>query len=221
MKSYKYVIFDLDGTILDSVVDIVNALNLTLKHFNIDRVYDRDEGITLLGGGAFVLVQKVFKSCGLDAESPFFDKFIEVYFQNYIANQGKTGVLFAGVKEMLLELNKRNIKYAIFSNKPQKVITGALQGKLDEKDFLFILGHKDGYAPKPDTKAILEEVSKHNIDLTKTLYVGDSDVDIILAKNLGVDGCGCAYGYRSKSELIKAGATFVIDSPLELLKHIS
>lgn len=220
MSKYKFIVFDLDGTVMDSVLDIVYTLNSSLKAINIDYTFSRDEGVKLLGNGAVELAKKAFEILNLDCESPLFSQFLDVYYVKYMENQGKYGKLYEGVLELFDELDKQNIKYAVFSNKPQIVIMDSIRNYMDPDRFTFVLGQKEGYAPKPDTKAINEMIKLHKIPLDAMLYVGDSDVDIILAKRLGVDSCGCVYGYRSREELAATGATYLIEKPIDLLKVI-
>jgi len=216
---YKYIVFDLDGTLLDSVEDIVNALNETLRELKMNYSYSKREGIALLGSGALELARKVFNDTGYDSTSPFFNEFCEAYYTNYKKHQGLRSCLYPGVKETLVELKSQGVKVAVFSNKPQRVINNSLDGLIDISIFDFVLGQKDGYDPKPDPKAFLEELSERKIIFNKKdfLYVGDSDVDIIFARNLGIDSCGCAYGYRGKKELDEARATYIIDCFSEIL----
>ena len=217
---YEYVIFDLDGTILDSLDDILSNLNKALLAIGVNYQYNREEGAKLLGDGALSLCKKVFRRIKISIKSPIFDEFLEVYYNIYKTNQGTLSKLYDGIPELIDILISKGIKVAVYSNKPENVIHGALEGFIDTNKFEFILGQKEEYEPKPDTKAILEMVDLYKIDLSKTLYVGDSDVDILLSKNLGIDSCGCVYGYRSRKELVKTGATFVIDTPLDLIDNI-
>ena len=219
---YDMVVFDLDGTVIDSVEDIMNALNETLRDFVIPYQYDYEHAKALLGGGALELVRKVFTTIGKDADSPFFDIFCEQYYIRYKENQGKYTLLYPKMDEVITYLIDNGVKVAIFSNKPERVILNSIDSLLDINRLEFVLGHQDGYPAKPDTTAFFERLKTLNIDPnnTRILYVGDSDVDMIFAKNIRADGCGCSYGYRSRKELIENGASYIIDTPIEIIELV-
>ena len=219
---YDLIVFDLDGTVIDSVIDIMDALNATLKDFDIDFQFCYEGTKGLLGGGALELAKQVLLTVGKDPDSPFFDIFCDQYYIRYEEFQGNSTRLYPGIDDVFKRAIEKGIKLAIFSNKPQRVIIDSISNLTDITKFEFVLGHSDGYAPKPDPTAFNEKCIQHGLDIAnmRILYVGDSDVDMIFAKNIRADGCGCAYGYRSRKELVENDATFIIKRPKELLKYI-
>lgn len=214
---YKYVFFDLDGTLLETLNDILTAVNTTLDYFNYPVHFDYEPGKRLLGNGARKLVERALESLNLPDEKV--DEFLKVYLPNYLKFQGTTTEPFVGVVDTLNKLNNDGVKLFIVTNKPQPM-TDDIVSRLLPNVFLEIIGQSDKYKIKPDPEVINVMCEKYNINKKEVLFVGDSLPDLEFAKNGEVDSALCTYGYAQYTDDLLAKATYVINRFDELIKIV-
>lgn len=211
---YKAVIFDLDGTLVNSIKDIADAMNKVLikKKYN---TYSYEVYKTFVGSGLKNLVIKAlpFDSPSEEEVNESVQEMLTIYSENCT---NKT-IPYDGVLDLLKELEKLPLKVSIFSNKEDS-LTKKVAAALLPNIFSPVLGLKEEALKKPNPKVALEIAEKIKIKPEEIIYVGDSDVDIQLAKNAGFLPVGVSWGFRSKQELIENGAFIVLDTPLDLLK---
>ena len=122
------------------------------------------------------------------------------------------------VEELLSVLNSHGVKIAVASNKYQAGTQKLIQYFFPGIDFVSVLGQRDGIPVKPAPDIVYEILNKSGVEAEKALYVGDSDVDMFTAKAAGVESVGVTWGFRSREELIEAGACHLVDSPIEILR---
>ena len=195
----KYIIFDLDGTILDTLKDLANAVNYSLKSFNLPEK-DIDFVRLAIGNGTKVLIKRC-TPCDLSEEerSKVFDVFKDYYFKHFTDNTKP----YPGIYEMLLKLKELgNIKLVVLSNKDDD-LTKQLINKEFPRVFDIIQGSYIDKPRKPDPYLISKILNENNIDKKDCLYVGDTNVDKETADNANLKYLLVNYGYRSKEELIK------------------
>lgn len=195
----KYIIFDLDGTILDTLKDLANAVNYGLKSFNLPEK-DIDFVRLAIGNGTKVLIKRC-TPCDLSEEerSKVFDVFKDYYFKHFTDNTKP----YPGIYEMLLRLKELgNIKLVVLSNKDDD-LTKQLINKEFPRVFDIIQGSYIDKPRKPDPYLISKILNENNIDKKDCLYVGDTNVDKETADNANLKYLLVNYGYRSKGELIK------------------
>ena len=195
----KYIIFDLDGTILDTLKDLANAVNYGLKSFNLPEK-DLDFVRLAIGNGTKVLIKKC-TPCDLSEEerSKVFDVFKDYYFKHFTDNTKP----YPGIFEMLLKLKElKNIRLVVLSNKDDD-LTKQLINKEFPRVFDIIQGSYIDKPRKPDPYLISKIINENNIDKKDCLYVGDTNVDKETADNANLEYLLVNYGYRSKEELIK------------------
>lgn len=195
----KYIIFDLDGTILDTLKDLANAVNYGLKSFNLPEK-DIDFVRLAIGNGTKILIKRC-TPCDLSEEerSKVFDVFKEYYFKHFTDNTKP----YPGIYEMLLKLKELgNIKLVVLSNKDDD-LTKQLINKEFPRVFDIIQGSYIDKPRKPDPYLISKILNENNIDKKDCLYVGDTNVDKETADNANLKYLLVNYGYRSKEELIK------------------
>ena len=195
----KYIIFDLDGTILDTLKDLANAVNYGLKSFNLPEK-DLDFVRLAIGNGTKVLIKRC-TPCDLSEEerSKVFDVFKDYYFKHFIDNTKP----YPGIYEILLKLKELgNIKLVVLSNKDDD-LTKQLINKEFPRVFDIIQGSYIDKPRKPDPYLISKILNDNNIDKKDCLYVGDTNVDKETADNANLKYLLVNYGYRSKEELIK------------------
>lgn len=207
----KCVLFDMDGTLCNTWLDLARAVQAALAHFGFAPPSDEDV-LRFVGNGSFKLIE-----LALPAGKKEFIAEVERFFQQYYRSHLTVHTLpYEGITELVMGLRTRGIKLGVVSNKsvvPLKEIT--------EKFFPGVFDAVYGGCPemplKPAPDMIKAAMNQLNVTETETLYVGDSDVDVRAAKNAGVSGVFCAWGFQSEDKLVAAGAERVVRHPSEIL----
>lgn len=213
--SITAVLFDLDGTLLDTLEDLFRTVN---EAFRIGGYPERskEDVRAATGHGAAYLLKTLLQD---DVSGKEAERILEEYKPLLKKNQNDNTKPYEGILELASELKKRGIKTAINSNKPDEVARGLAE--IYFKDSVdACIGDKSGVARKPDAEGallLLKEMGKTPKD---AVYVGDSEIDIATAKNLGVPAIGVTWGFRDRDVLEEAGADFIIDKPAQLLEVI-
>ena len=212
--AYKAIIFDLDGTLINSLPDIANSVNYTLKELGFPR-HDLDTYRLFIGNG---LANLIIRSLPKDRRSNHIvDLCMKVFNKYYNKNWDLNTRPYPGIPEMLDELTERGIRLAVLSNKPHDFALRCVSRFLSSWNFEVVLGQRDDLPKKPDPSGALEIADRMNFLPSQILYLGDSDVDIQTAIASQMFPVGVLWGYRSIDELKKNGAKALIDSPLEVL----
>ena len=211
--NYDAVIFDLDGTLLNTLEDLTDSVNYALSNAGLPG-RTIEEVRRFIGDGVRMLITR--------SVAPINDKeriqsIHQCFTQHYRENCENKTKPYDGILEMLTKLQAHGISTAIVSNKVDFAVK-----KLAEKYFpgkiTLALGDRDGIPRKPAPDALLEAIRL--LDCRHPLYVGDSDVDVQTAKNAGIDGIFVTWGFRSREELAAAGATRFADSASQLIQMI-
>ncbi|MFC1896101.1 HAD family hydrolase [Thermodesulfobacteriota bacterium] len=212
--TYSAVLFDLDGTLLDTLDDIADASNRVLASQGFP-VHGRDRYQAFIGDGAATLVTRALPDVYRDERTiaTCLKAFREEYGQAWDV---KTRV-FPGVCEMLDALEQRRIRLAILSNKPHEFTLKCAERYLSEWPFRVVLGQREGVPRKPDPTGGLEAAVWLGISPGCCVYVGDSAVDMRTALAAGMFPVAVLWGYRTAQELSGAGARVLIENPLQLL----
>lgn len=213
---YSSVIFDLDGTILNTIDDLARAGNHALAALGLP-IRSVDYYKTIVGHGiknlVFTLLPQDLR--GTAAEDKAYALFCS-YYESHMFDLTKP---YDGITPMLHTLRENGLKLAVLSNKDDKLVQIIIQmyfsGLID-----FALGFSDDFPPKPDPASAQHLIRRLAEPAHQVLYVGDSGVDIITAHNASLYACGVTWGFRSRMELTEAGADILVDSPLELQHYI-
>ena len=209
----KMVIFDLDGTLLDTLDDLCNSVNYSLRTNNFPE-RSLAEVRTFVGNGIRLLIER---SVPEGTSKELIDKTFECFKTYYAVHCNDKTKTYPGVMDMLKELKKNGYKIAVLSNKAQYAVT-----KLCDIYFNNLLddavGARENVAKKPSHDALYICAENNNINLNNVIYVGDSDVDVATANNAGVKGIAVTWGFRSRELLIKCGAENLADNTDELLQ---
>lgn len=207
------VIFDLDGTLLDTLDDLCNSVNYSLRTNNFPE-RSLAEVRTFVGNGIRLLIER---SVPEGTSKELIDKTFECFKTYYAVHCNDKTKTYPGVMDMLKELKKNGYKIAVLSNKAQYAVT-----KLCDIYFNNLLddavGARENVAKKPSPDALYICAENNNINLNNVIYVGDSDVDVATANNAGVKGIAVTWGFRSRELLIKCGAKNLADNTDELLQ---
>ncbi len=212
----KAVIFDLDGTLLDTLPDLQENVNVMLKHFGFPTV-NREKVRLSIGNGATKLVERVL---GDNYDPEKFDEYFKYYSKLYDDSKSPKTNFFEGIPEVLRELKKRGYKIAICTNKPQVPTDNACEKYFKEFGFEIAVGLSDKVVKKPDPQATLNILEKLGVERKNAYFVGDGETDVETAKNAGIKSIAVLWGYRDKEILEQAGAKIFAIKPLDLLDLI-
>ncbi|MDE6373074.1 MAG: HAD family hydrolase, partial [Clostridia bacterium] len=193
---YKAVIFDLDGTLIDSLGDILEVLNQTLRRFGLTEV-TRVQATEYIGNGARELVRLAIG--GENASR--LDEILAYYKKAYAACNNRFSTLYGGEKEALTAVRQSGAKLAILTNKPHAVALKTNEQFFKEFRFDLVQGQEDGAPQKPDPLAALSVAERLGVDVRECVIVGDGETDYFTARNSGADCVSVLWGYRSREQL--------------------
>ena len=214
-KIYRALFLDTDGTLLDTLQDILNAVNYALRECGFDKQYEYEEGKKLIGGGAYKLAERAISFKTLSKEK--YEEFQRLFFEKYLELQDATTKPFDGMSELLLSL-KENYQLFIVSNKPQFLLDDIIKKTFPKGLFKEACGHKIENPEKPNPILINYLVDKYHLRKDECLFIGDSITDIQTAINGGVDSCIVTFGYGINIDSFKDQATYVANSVKDLEK---
>ena len=213
----KYAIFDLDGTLCDTLEAIRYYVNITIEEYGA-RPISREECRTFVGSGAKKLIERVMSSRGMSTE--LFDEIFEKYKSAYDANPYHLTKPYEGITEMLEALSSAGIGLAVLSNKQDGATQGAVKHFFGER-FSAVFGGRDGFPLKPDKVAFDMVLDELSASADEVAYVGDSDVDVLTIKAADPAlGIAVSWGFRTREELISSGAELILDTPMEVAEKI-
>lgn len=204
----KFIVFDLDGTLIDTLTGLTEAVNVTLKEIKKPYHYEKKEIKTFIGRGAKRLFALASKNDNNPAEFDLFLKNYEKY--QYISEP------FEGVKETLINLKNKGYKLIIYSNKPNSILQKLIQNKLSDIEFSYVQGQDNNYPPKPDVTLLSEILNKLNLKMDEGIYVGDSIVDLETARNAKMKCVIFSFGYGNQEEILKAKPDYYFNDFKEL-----
>lgn len=204
---YKAAIFDLDGTLLDSVKDLERACNYALSKFNLPNV-DSQKYKLMLGAGRKKIIESIVSEFFGYDENEIIEKFLEYYNEFYDAHMLDNTKPFKGILNMLDLLRSKNVVTAILSNKPHDFTLKLCKQFFSDK-VQYVSGLKDGYEAKPDPALLLEIINDLGLKKEDCIYIGDTEIDIQVAKNSGVKSLGVLWGFRTQALLEKEEADYL------------
>lgn len=214
--SVDLIVFDFDGTLVDSKRDIAFAVNETLKRMDIPSLSE-ETIYSYVGNGVRPLIEEMVASAGKEnALETALGHFRSVYIEHLL----DTTVMFKGVKEVLEHFAPHK-KMAVASNKPYRYVKKILDGLKMSGYFVSVKGGDSVETKKPAPEMLHAIISEASVKSSDTVFVGDSGVDIRTGKNAGVKTIGVTYGFRSKEEILENDPDAIINSPDELKKLIS
>lgn len=216
-KDKELIIFDFDGTLIDSVPDLTLAVNILLAHYDLKPV-TLEEVTPFIGNGVKILVERALKYA-LPAEKvtkELFEEALDIYFKAYKDNLCVDTYLYPGVMNTLKYLYNKGYTLAICTNKPMEFIEPILDELSIKQFFKYWIGGDSLAEKKPDAAPLLHIAAKMNKDVEKCLMVGDSRNDIDAAKNAGMESIGVSYGYNYNEHISDYGPTKVVDKFAEL-----
>ena len=209
---YDAVFFDLDGTVVDSLQDIADAVNHTMRRFGLPE-HTPEALKPFLGWGVGQLMKSILPGAS-DARR---EEILSFYRPYYAAHAGDKSRPFPGILPMLERLKGDGLLLAILSNKPDAAVQ-----PLARTYFAGVMslsaGEREGVRRKPWPDMLESAARQLGVELRRCLYVGDSEVDIDTADNAGIDCVCVTWGFRTREQLFRAGARYVVDTPEELVR---
>jgi phosphoglycolate phosphatase len=212
---YKAVIFDLDGTLLNTLNDLADAMNDALREAGVV-THPADKYKLMVGDGIRNLVKRALPADRQD----LFDKAFATMRENYTKNALNKTKIIDGILKTLQKLREKNIKLAVLTNKDQNFSVRIIEHYFGDKMFELIWGAMLGRPIKPDPVALIELLARLNVKPDDAVFVGDSGVDMDVAAAAGVSSIGVTWGFRSRGELVEHHAGIIIDKPEEILSRL-
>ncbi len=215
----KLVVFDLDGTLLNTLPDIRRAINYALSAYDISGIDESETRLFVGHGLRNALICAVEKS-GERIEENDLNLMNELLLSSYLKHPADNTTPYPGMVELLKWLEEKGIAVAIASNKKEEIVKEIVKDILSDIKFSFILGQTKDYPLKPNPEGILSNLEKLGIKTDEIIYVGDSEVDYETAKNLKCDYFIVNYGFRDKSRLEEYGIEKSVDDVYRLKEEI-
>jgi phosphoglycolate phosphatase len=214
---FKAVIFDLDGTLLDTLSDLAESMNNVLNRYGLP-VHGLEAYKYMIGDGVEFLVKRALPEFMCDDVT--IKRFINEYRDEYGKYWKKNTKPYDGIVDLIEALSSRGFKLNVLSNKPHDSTIQCVEELLPGGKFNIVLGHRPGEKPKPDPHGAIEISDKLGIPPSEFLYLGDTSIDMKTAVAAGMYPVGVLWGFRTGEELLDNGAKILLKKPLDLLSII-
>lgn len=211
---YKAAVFDLDGTLLDTLADIADAANRVLAKRGFP-VHEVDKYHYFVGNGARILMTRVLPE--KERRPDLIQECYEAFRMEYGAGWNRKTKPFPGIDTLLDRLSAKNIKLNVLSNKPHEFTQKCINAFLSDWNFRIVLGQRESIPLKPDPAGAFEIVKQLNLEPADFLYIGDTAIDMQTAVAAGMFPVGVLWGFHTAKELKEGGAKALIKYPTDLL----
>lgn len=209
---YKAIIFDLDGTILDTLDDLMISVNYALNSYNLP-IRTKEEIRSFVGNGIQKLIERAIPN---DTQNSITDKVFATFKKYYAVHCADNTKPYADILKVLDTLKNKGYLLAVVSNKADFAVQ-TLCNTYFNKTFDYVVGAKDNIAKKPAPDSVNEVIKHFNLTATDCVYIGDSEVDIATAINANTDCISVSWGFRDSDFLKQSKAQIIIHSPLDIL----
>lgn len=213
---YKACIFDLDGTLTNTLDSLTYSVNAAMEELGIPGI-TREQCREFVGNGARVLIEKTLAAGG-DQKLEKLPEAMEAYARIFDQNCTYNVVPYEGVPQMLSELREKGIRLAVLSNKPDRQAVHVVREIFGEGVFDLVRGQRDGIPRKPDPTEALAIARELSAEPEETVYIGDSEVDAATGKAAGMRTVLVSWGFRSLDVLKKTGVEDIVDSARGILR---
>lgn len=212
--SIKAVLFDLDGTLTNTLPDIAGAMNRTLRHFGLPE-WTVDDYRHLVGNGAVKLAERAVRG-----RQDLMPAVLDLYMRDYRAHSAVETVPYPGIPELLYQLREGGISLCVYSNKPDPDTQYIVRHYFPDTAFAVIQGSKPDLPLKPDPAVPLSIAADLGLTPAEFAYLGDSGVDMRCAAAAGMHPLGVLWGFRDAEELTAGGAEALLSAPSDLLNYL-
>ncbi len=212
----KACMFDLDGTLCNTLASIASFANAALKAYGL-KEHDVQKYRMMVGNGRDKLIERMIIASTGEMNDDLFDKVGTLYDRLYGENPLNLVAPYDGIPKMLKTLKANGIKTAVISNKPDDMTRLVVAGILGNENFDLVRGSLPEFPKKPDPTSPLDILDRLGVSPDECLYIGDSGVDMQTGKNANMTTVGCAWGFRGSEELKENGADYIVNSAEEIL----
>ena len=206
----KLVIFDLDGTLINSIEDLADSTNYALAKCGLP-THPVAPYNYFVGDGVDLLIRRAMPAEKREDDS-LFQKIKDIYMPYYKEHSLDKTRPYPGIEALLEKCNQQGVLIAVVSNKPHSITSGVVQSFFPNINFAAAMGQREDIPKKPDPAGVLEVLRLTGIEKADALYVGDTSVDIRTGKNSGVASCGVTWGFRPRSELEEYEADYIAET---------
>ena len=215
---YRCCIFDLDGTLLDTLQSLQNSVNATMAHYHLGPV-DAAHMKQFVGDGYQKLVERALIYCG-DEELVHYDEALRVYMKEFYLHSMDEVKPYDGIRELLEYLRSEHIKIAVLSNKPHEKTLYNITEVFGDGYFDYAAGERDGVMRKPDPAGVFMIMEELGVKANECLYIGDTSTDMETGLAAGVDTVGVLWGFRDEKELGSYHPQYLVREPRDIIKIV-
>ena len=213
METIQAVLFDLDGTLVDTLGDLADATNEALRRRGFPE-YPEEQYRQMVGNGARRLIERALgERCTPELTGQLLADFVRIYDEGCLRRTAP----YPGIPEAVTALKERGLRLAVVTNKPEEQADKIVRHFFGPHVFTCVVGGRPGRVAKPDPAAALEVLAALGVPPAAALFVGDSDVDMQTAHNAGMRSAGAVWGFRGEEELRRAGAGILLRKPVEIV----
>lgn len=215
--SKRLVIFDLDGTLLNTIGDLATACNVVMQAHGYP-LHTLSEYKMLVGGGVSKLIERALPLS--ERSDEYVEQLRAEFIEYYDRHIDEKTFPYDGIPELLRSLHTKGIMTAVASNKYMEGTSRLVKRFFPDTDFVAVLGQRKGVPTKPDPSIVYEILELSGVGPQETIYVGDSGVDMATAANAGIESIGVSWGFRSREELEENKACHIVDTAGQILNFI-
>lgn len=214
----ELVIFDLDGTLINSIDDLADSTNYALAQCGLP-THSVEEYKYFVGNGVDMQILRSLPEEEKENQS-LFQRVKQIYLERYESHSKDKTCPYPGIMQLLQQCNAAGVKIAVVSNKPHDITAEVVRHYFPQIRFAATIGQKDGIPKKPDPAGVREVLRLTGVCPQQALYVGDTWVDIQTAQNSNLTSCGVLWGFRTRQELEENHADYIVERPDQLAEFI-
>lgn len=214
----KNIVFDLDGTLLNTLEDIAISANFALVTLGF-QAQESEKYRYFVGEGVFKLFENIFASNPQSLE--LIQHAVSLFESHYAKQFNQNTKLYEGISKMLTFLQKRGYRMAILSNKPDSFVKMCVFKYLSKWQWEVVYGARENIPRKPDPQGAIDIAKALHVSPQECFYLGDTSTDMLTANRAGMIAIGALWGFRDEAELLEHGAKYIVKEPSEVIKFLT